>query len=41
MRERLPFDIAGLRTLFYDNTIAGKGVVESRLKEHLDALRAR
>ena len=38
-RERLPFDISGFRTLFYDNTIGGKGVVEARLKQHLDALR--
>lgn len=38
-RERLPFDISGFRTLFYDNTIGGKAVVESRLKQHLDALR--
>lgn len=37
-RERLPFDIAGFRTLFYDNTIGGKGLVESRLKQHLNAL---
>jgi nucleoside 2-deoxyribosyltransferase len=38
--EKLPFDIAGFRTLFYDNTISGKGVVEERLKKHLDGLRA-
>lgn len=38
-RERLPFDISGFRTLFYDNTIGGKSVVETRLKQHLDALR--
>lgn len=38
-RERLPFDISGFRTLFYDNTIGGKGAVEVRLKQHLDALR--
>ena len=40
-RDRLPFDISGFRTLFYDNTIGGKSLVEARLKEHLDALRAR
>lgn len=39
-RERLPFDIAGFRTLFYDNTISGKSAVEKRLKKHLDGLRA-
>ena len=38
-RERLPFDISGFRTLFYDNTIGGKAIVETRLKQHLDALR--
>ncbi len=38
-RERLPFDISGFRTLFYDNTIGGKSLVETRLKQHLDALR--
>jgi hypothetical protein len=39
-REKLPFDIAGFRTLFYDNTISGKAAVEERLKKHLDGLRA-
>ncbi|MFC7287942.1 hypothetical protein ACFQPC_07840 [Herminiimonas glaciei] len=38
-REKLPFDISGFRTLFYDNTIGGKSLVEERLKKHLDALR--
>ena len=38
-RKRLPFDISGFRTLFYDNTIGGRAVVEARLKQHLDALR--
>jgi hypothetical protein len=37
-REKLPFDISGFRTLFYDNTIGGKGIVEERLKKHLDAI---
>lgn len=35
-RERLPFDVSGFRTLFYDNTIAGKSEVEERLKKHLE-----
>ncbi|CAN2041436.1 TIR domain-containing protein [Candidatus Magnetomoraceae bacterium gMMP-15] len=35
-REVLPFDISGFRTLFYDNTIGGKRLVEERLKKHLD-----
>ena len=38
-RERLPFDISGFRTLFYDNTIGGKALVEARLKQHLEAMR--
>ena len=38
--KKLPFDIAGFRTLFYDNTISGKGAVEVRLKKHLEGLRA-
>ncbi len=40
-REKLPFDISGFRTLFYDNSIGGKAVVEQRLKQHLEALRRR
>lgn len=39
-REKLPFDISGFRTLFYDNTIGGKGAVEERLRRHLEALGA-
>lgn len=35
-RDRLPFDISGFRTLFYDNTIGGKSVVEERLRKHLE-----
>lgn len=35
-RERLPFDISGFRTLFYDNTIAGKNAVEKSLKKYLE-----
>lgn len=37
-RERgaLPFDVSGFRTLFYDNTIGGKGEVETRLTKHLE-----
>lgn len=37
-RERLPFDLSGFRTLFYDNTIGGKGSVEERLRKHLEAI---
>ena len=37
-RGKLPFDVSGFRTLFYDNTIGGKGIVEASLKKHLQAL---
>lgn len=39
-RDRLPFDISGFRTLFYDNTIGGKTAVEERLAKHLEAIKA-
>lgn len=35
-REKLPFDISGFRTLFYENTIAGKTKVERNLKKFLE-----
>lgn len=35
-RDKLPFDVSGFRTLFYDNTIAGKTEVEERLRKHLE-----
>lgn len=37
-REKLPFDVSGFRTLFYDNTIAGKSTVEEKLKKHLESM---
>lgn len=37
-REKLPFDISGFRTLFYDNTIAGKTAVEKNLRKYLENL---
>jgi len=37
-REKLPFDISGFRTLFYDNSIGGKTAVEERLRRHLEAI---
>ncbi len=40
MREKLPFDVSGFRTLFYDNTIGGKGAVEKRLRKHLESIGA-
>lgn len=38
-RERLPFDVSGFRTVFYENTIGGKSAVEERLRKHLEAIR--
>lgn len=35
-REKLPFDISGFRTLFYENSIAGKTSVEKNLKKFLE-----
>ncbi|HDR9012190.1 MULTISPECIES: hypothetical protein [Burkholderia] len=32
---KLPFDVSGFRTIFYDNTIEGKEQVEAGLKKHL------
>jgi len=40
-REKLPFDISGLRTLFYDNTIGGKTAIEERLSKHLQSITRR
>lgn len=40
LRERLPFDLAGFRTLYYDNTIGGKSQVEVLLRKHLESLTA-
>jgi hypothetical protein len=40
-REKLPFDISGFRTLFYDDTIGGKRAVEERLRRHLEAIGAK
>lgn len=39
-REKLPFDVAGFRTIFYDNSIGGKSTVEEQLRKHLEALTA-
>lgn len=35
-RVKLPFDISSFRTLFYDNTIAGKSRVEKSLRKFLE-----
>ena len=34
----LPFDVAGFRVLFYEDTIGGKKRLEAGLKRHLDAI---
>lgn len=36
--KQLPFDISGYRVLFYENTIAGKRLVEENFKKHLGAI---
>jgi hypothetical protein len=36
--KQLPFDISGYRVLFYENTIAGKKIVEEGFKKHLTAI---
>lgn len=36
LRDKLPFDVSGFRTIFYDNSIGGKKQVEEKLKEHLE-----
>ena len=36
--KQLPFDIAGYRCLFYENTIGGKQQVEEALRKHLQAI---
>lgn len=35
-REKLPFDLSGFRTLFYENSIAGKKKVENSLMKYLE-----
>jgi hypothetical protein len=34
----LPFDISGYRAILYDDTIAGKKIVQTKLHEHLSAI---
>lgn len=38
IREKLPFDISGYRTIFYDNSIAGKSKIEEQLKKYLQTI---
>lgn len=35
-REKLPFDVSGFRTLFYENSIGGKNKVERDLKKFIE-----
>lgn len=35
-REKLPFDLSGFRTIFYNNSISGKNRVEDTLIKHLE-----
>lgn len=35
---KLPFDVSPFRTLFYENTIAGKAKIEAGLRKHLEAI---
>jgi hypothetical protein len=37
-QEKLPFDVSGFRTLFYENSIGGKRKVEESLKKHLTSV---
>lgn len=37
-RGSLPFDVSGFRTLYYDNTIAGKRQIEEKLRKHLRSI---
>ena len=38
-RGKLPFDVSSFRTLFYDNTIAGKKRVEQNLSKYLEGIK--
>ncbi len=37
-REKLPFDVSGFRTLYYDNSIGGKSKVEERLNKFIKSI---
>jgi hypothetical protein len=37
-RAKLPFDVSGFRTLFYENSIGGKRAVEENLSKYLQNL---
>jgi len=35
---KLPFDVSSFRTLFYENSIGGKGKLEEGLRQHIEAI---
>jgi len=37
-QAQLPFDVSGFRTLFYENTIAGKSKIEDGLRRYVEAI---
>lgn len=37
-RDKLPFDLSSFRTLFYENSIAGKTRVEQKLRKYLETI---
>jgi nucleoside 2-deoxyribosyltransferase len=37
-QEKLPFDVSGFRTLFYENSIGEKRNVENLLKKHFQSI---
>jgi nucleoside 2-deoxyribosyltransferase len=37
-REKLPFDLSGFRTLFYENSIGGKNKVENDLRKFIESI---
>ena len=38
-REKMPFDLSGFRTLFYENSISGKNKIELSLRKYLESLK--
>ncbi len=38
-REKLPFDISGFRTLFYEDSISGKSKIENSLRKYLENIK--
>ena len=38
LRNKLPFDVSGFRTIFYDNSIGGKRQVEEKLEGYLQSI---